>query len=109
MTGNEYQELAARTIGAKDSVSQLKHGVFGLCSESGEVAGLLQKIYQGHGYEEEHMKKELGDVLWMVAEICTAEGYELDDIMAMNIEKLKNRYPDGFESSRSIHRAKNDI
>jgi NTP pyrophosphatase (non-canonical NTP hydrolase) len=109
MTGNEYQELAARTIGAKNSVSQLKHGVFGLCSEAGEVAGLLQKIYQGHTYDDEHMQKELGDVLWMVAEICTAEGFEMDDIMAMNIEKLRRRYPDGFESSRSIHREAGDI
>ena len=64
MTGNEYQTLAMRTCNVigKD---MLYHGVFGLTSEAGEVAGIIQKVYQGHDFDKEHMKKELGDCMWM--------------------------------------------
>lgn len=83
--------------------------MFGLCSEAGEVAGIFQKIYQGHEVDHDHLKKELGDVLWMVAEICHAYGFELEDIMRLNIEKLKARYPEGFDTEHSLHRAEGDI
>jgi NTP pyrophosphatase (non-canonical NTP hydrolase) len=109
MTGNEYQELASRTIGNSSSLSKLYHGVFGLASEAGEVAGLLQKVYQGHRLDKDHMKKELGDCLWMIAEICTSSGFDLDDVMETNIEKLEERYPNGFETERSLHRKAGDI
>lgn len=82
----------------------LRHGVFGLCSEAGEVAGLLQKTYQGHTMDTDNMVKELGDCLWMIAEIATAMGLSLDDIAQQNIDKLRRRYPDGFSAERSINR-----
>lgn len=110
MTGNEYQKLAARTMNPEMLTrDQILHGVFGLCSEAGEVSGLFQKQYQGHETDPEHLKKELGDCLWMIAEICTAAGFTLEEVMQLNIDKLKARYPKGFEEWRSVHRKEGDI
>ena len=110
MTGKEYQKLAMRTCSINDdNKSMMYHGVFGLTSEAGEVAGLLQKVYQYHPFDEEHMKKELGDCMWMIAEICTALDFSLDDVMQTNIEKLKARYPNGFSAEQSLHRKEGDM
>lgn len=111
MTPNEYQKLAKRTcsIPYDDLGGMLTHAVFGLTSEAGEVSGILQKAYQGHDVDPMHLKKELGDCLWMIAEACTALGFDLEDVMQTNIDKLKYRYPEGFSAERSINRAKGDI
>ena len=107
MNLNSYQKEAFKT--AKKNAQNLNYMVLGLTSEAGEVAGLLQKVYQGHDLDDEHLIKELGDCMWMIAEICTALDFTLDDAMQTNIEKLKARYPDGFESERSLHRKEGDI
>lgn len=111
MNGNDYQKLAMRTcsIPYDDAGAMLNHAVFGLTSEAGEVSGILQKVYQGHEVDPMHLKKELGDCLWMIAEACTALGFDMDDVMQTNIDKLKTRYPEGFTPERSINRAKGDI
>ena len=109
LSANEYQKLAMRTASAKTEKDMLYHGVFGLTSEAGEVAGLLQKVYQGHDLDDEHLIKELGDCMWMIAEICTSKGFNLDDVMQTNIDKLKARFPNGFEVERSLHRKEGDI
>lgn len=111
MTGNEYQKLAMRTcnIPDEDSGDMLFHAVFGLTSEAGEVAGILQKAYQGHLGSVEHLMKEAGDCLWMIAELCTAIGVSLEDVMQLNIDKLRARYPDGFDTEKSLHRAEGDV
>lgn len=77
--------------------------------EIGEIHSIYQKMYQGHAFEVDHVKKEFGDLLWFIAEYCTAKGWSLDDIMRMNIDKLKERYPEGFEEDKSLHRAEGDI
>lgn len=110
MTGNEYQKFANRTCSiTENKTDMLHHAVFGLTSEAGEVAGMLQKEYQGHEFDIDHFKKELGDCTWMIAEACTAVGITLDDAFNTNIKKLKKRYPDGFTTENSLHRAENDI
>lgn len=111
MTGNEYQKLASRTMGTGWSGEDYEyHALHGMVGEIGELHSIYQKIYQGHTEpDNEHYKKELGDLLWFVAEYCTARGFELDEIMQMNIDKLKARYPHGFEIERSLHRAEGDI
>lgn len=111
MTGNKYQTLAMRTcnIPYDDREGMLRHAVFGLTSEAGEVAGILQKVYQGHEFSREHMKKELGDCLWMIAEACEALDFTMDEVMEINIEKLKARFPEGFSAERSLHRAEGDV
>ena len=110
MTGNEYQNLAKRTINEKLYPFELeKHALHGMSSEIGEINAIYQKVFQGHEFDEEHIKKELGDLLWFIAEYCTAMGFNLDDILKMNIDKLKSRYPDGFEIQKSLHRKDGDI
>lgn len=113
MKANEYQKLASRTIDTTLSVlDKERHALHGMVSEVGEIHGIYQKLYQGHSFEGgalEHLKKELGDLLWFIAEYCTANEWELEEIMQINIDKLKARYPDGFEAERSINRAEGDI
>lgn len=111
MTGEEYQKLAMRTCSIPQDrvMDKAYHAVFGLASEAGEVSGILQKTYQGHEIDFEHVKKELGDCLWMIAEACDAFGFSLDEVMELNIEKLRKRYPNGFSSENSLHRAEGDI
>ena len=110
MTGNEYQKLAARTINlALTSEGQRMHALHGIAAEVGELHGIYQKIYQGHESDTEHAKKEVGDILWMIAEYCTANGWKLEDIMQLNIDKLRARYPEGFDADHSLHRAEGDI
>lgn len=111
MTVNEYQKLAMRTCSFTklDKDDMVRHAVFGLASEAGEVAGIFQKMYQGHEVAADHVKKELGDCLWMIAELCEAFGFRLEDVMAANIKKLQSRYPNGFDASRSLDRESGDI
>lgn len=110
MTGNEYQRLAARTINLDLADWKIEaHALHGLASEVGEIHGLYQKVFQGHKIDEEHLKKEIGDELWFIAELCTVRGWNLSDIMQLNIDKLRARYPDGFDAERSIHRTEWDI
>lgn len=110
MKANKYQELAARTINPRLYDYEIEqHAIHGLAGEVGELHSIYQKCYQGHDFDEEHAKKELGDLLWFVAEYCTAMNWELEEVMELNIEKLMKRYPDGFEDVKSINREKGDI
>lgn len=135
MTVNEYQKLALRTEAPKDaykappavlavltrlgavsdpddqtSIIRLLNGVMGLAGESGEVDDMLKKVlFQGHKLDREHVAKELGDISWYIALAADAIGYDLETIFQMNIDKLKERYPDGFEFERSINRKEGDI
>lgn len=110
MTTNLYQELASRTINKKlNRNAQRKHALHGMVGEIGELHSLYQKTYQGHKFDADHAKKELGDLMWFIAEYCTANGWFLDEICDMNIEKLMARYPDGFSVDKSLNRAEGDI
>lgn len=77
-----------------------------VCSsgEVGEISSLFQKIYQGHELNESDLRKEIGDVAWMLAELCTAYGWDMEQVYIENIEKLRARYPKGFSKERSLHR-----
>ena len=107
MTINEYQKLAMTTLNPELSQKDvLINGVMGLCGESGEAIDIVKKwLAQGHDLDREKLAKELGDICWYLAETATALDLSLEDIMAANIEKLRRRYPEGFDSSRSVHRA----
>lgn len=110
MNINEYQKLAARTINNNlDWKQQGKHALHGMVGEIGEIHSIYQKKYQGHAFDETHVKKELGDLLWFIAEYCTAHGWDMNDVAEMNIEKLRARYPDGFDADKSQHRQAGDI
>lgn len=110
MTGNEYQSLALRTANGLDQKQLLTNGVMGMCGEAGECVDMMKKhLFQGHDLDKEHLAKELGDVSWYVAITAYALGYDLDKIFEMNIEKLKARYPEGFDAERSLHRKEGDV
>lgn len=103
MTINDYQKLAMTTLNpelCKRDV--LLNSVMGLCGESGEAIDLVKKhLMQGHDFDKEKFAKELGDVAWYLAEAATAIDMDLETILQMNIDKLKKRYPEGFDSEKS--------
>ncbi|MBR4290840.1 MAG: nucleoside triphosphate pyrophosphohydrolase family protein [Oscillospiraceae bacterium] len=107
MTINEYQKLAMTTLNPQLSKKDvLINGVMGLCGESGEAIDIVKKwLAQGHELDKAGLAKELGDICWYLAETATALELSLEDIMEANIEKLRKRYPDGFDTARSVHRA----
>ena len=107
---SKYQEKAARTINKELTPIGLKnHALHGMVGEIGEIHSIYQKSYQGHEIDEEHLKKEFGDLLWFISEYCTASEWNLGDIMEMNIKKLEERYPDGFDYDKSLNRKDGDI
>lgn len=110
MTGNEYQKLALTTLNpALSEKDVLINGVMGLCGEAGEAIDIVKKhLAQGHELDREKLIGELGDIAWHLAETAHALGISLDEVLERNIEKLKRRYPEGFDEKRSIHRAKED-
>lgn len=103
---NEYQKLAMRTLNPEiDKKELILNASMGLCGESGEVIDLVKKhLFQGHDLDDEKLIKELGDVAWYLAEAATALNVDLLEILEKNIKKLENRFPDGFNSNRSINR-----
>lgn len=106
MTLDEYQQLAARTIGTRTHADQLSNMALGLAGEAGETADMLKKhLFHGKPLDAEEVIKELGDVMWYVAGMATAIGVSLDDIAQRNVDKLRKRYPDGFSSEASAKRA----
>ena len=83
----------------------LTEAVLGLCGEAGECAEMLKKHkYQGHKFDSTAFAKELGDVAWYLNLAAFVSGYTLEEILNINIQKLKKRYPEGFDRERSIHR-----
>lgn len=111
LTINEYQQNALRTEAERDhTYPRILNGLMGLNGEAGEAIDILKKnLFQGHKLDREHLAKELGDVAWYLAISADAIGYKLEDILQMNVDKLKKRYPDGFKSELSINRNKKDI
>lgn len=107
MTGNEYQKAALRTANMDyfTFYERLSDGVMGLCGEAGEVIDIVKKVqFQGHELDVDHIAEELGDVAWYLAITAAAIGKDLDDIFSANVDKLRKRYPEGFDADRSVHR-----
>ena len=106
MDMNIYQALAMRTNSTKnDNFETILNASLGLSGESGEVADLLKKnLYQGHDLPKEKIMDETGDILWYCALMAEGLGVNLSQIAEYNIEKLKRRYPQGFDREKSINR-----
>ena len=106
MTINEYQQLALRTLNpALDRREVLINGVIGLCGEAGEAIDIVKKhLAQGHALDREGLIRELGDVAWYLAETAHALDVDLETVLAANLEKLRRRYPQGFEARKSMDR-----
>ena len=106
MTINEYQQLAMTTLNKEMSKKDmLINGIMGLCGESGEAIDIVKKhLAQGHELDREKLIKELGDIAWYLAEMATVLDIELEEVLVRNIEKLKKRYPEGFNKEKSLNR-----
>jgi NTP pyrophosphatase (non-canonical NTP hydrolase) len=111
MNINDYQALAMTTLNPALSRKEvLINSVMGLCGESGEAIDIVKKwLAQGHELDKEHLAKELGDIAWYLAEAATALDIPLEDILQANLDKLKKRYPEGFETRRSLTRLEGDL
>ena len=95
-------------------VSHLLTAALGLAAESGEFTEVVKKIIlQGKPYNEDnvfHMKRELGDICWYIAQACMALDTTFDEIIEMNVEKLESRYPGGsFDVYKSENRKEGDL
>lgn len=106
LTANAYQKEAMKTLNPSLSRKDvLINGVMGLCGESGEAIDLVKKhLHQGHPLDKEKLAGELGDIAWYLAETAYALDIPLEQILRKNLEKLKNRYPEGFDPNRSQNR-----
>jgi NTP pyrophosphatase (non-canonical NTP hydrolase) len=110
LTANDFQRAAMRTASGMNYNNAgenglLLNGVMGLNGEAGECIDILKKhIFQGHELDREHLIEELGDVAWYLAVCCEGLGVSLEEVMERNIEKLRARYPEGFDKARSINR-----
>lgn len=105
---NEYQQDAARTLIAAPDVEyageqiMLVWNALGLAGEAGEVVDTIKKaVFHQHGVDRDLLIKELGDVLWYVAALCTKLDVSMSEVMDRNIAKLRKRYPDGYSSDAS--------
>ena len=134
MTGNEYQNDAMRTNDKRSSkrvfyplmnsmnndqmpikrdIGGILNASLGLSGEVGEFNDMIKKwLFHEKpltAEEEFHLKKELGDILWYVALMADSFGWDLDSVMELNIDKLKNRYPEGFDTLRANKRKVGDV
>ena len=103
-----------RDLEEESDIHRLLTAAVGMSAEGGEFLEIVKKmIFQGKPYTEEnvrHLKIELGDVLWYVAQACMALDISLDEITDMNIDKLSKRFPDGhFSEYYSENRQEGDI
>lgn len=126
MTGAEYQNFAMRTNDKKSTnrinnlisntnqdiadVGGVLNGCLGLAGETGETLDMIKKwIFHEKDLDIEHLKKEIGDVMWYVAMLCESFNFNLDEILEMNKAKLEARYPEGFDTIKANNRAEGDV
>ncbi len=137
MTGREYQKLAMRTNDGNATyrlrnVMEIFHldkrcfepnaeirnsdfggilnACLGLSGEVGEFNDMVKKwVFHEKELDIDHAKKEAGDICWYLAMLCESFGWNLEEIMQMNVDKLKARYPEGFDTYRANHRSEGDV
>lgn len=127
MTGKEYKQKAMVTANpdatkfllakieecAKVGIDLGKglNAALGLTGEAGEFNDMCKKwIFHDRELDTEHLKKELGDVCWYIALACDAFGWDLDEILQKNIDKLSARYHDGgFNTQDANNHAEGDV
>lgn len=109
-TFNEYQRQAYIAIQPhENNKEEVMHWAIGLGEEAGETLSVIKHKYYGGQYSVEDVIAELGDVMWHVAALCTALGFDMQDVADYNIAKLHHRYPDAeFDGDRSRARHKLD-
>lgn len=105
MRPNEYQHLASRTSSevGENELRRLEHSIIGILSEAGEIADTLKRhMFYKHELNRNNLLEEYGDLLWYVAEGLTALDADMEQVMELNIIKLRLRYPDKFNKSGTM-------
>ena len=98
----EYAKEVQRTCSIEDRRELLTLTALGIAGEAGEVVDMLKKVlYHAHELDTPALCKEVGDLLWYMTLLCETVGLTLDDVMQANVEKLRQRYPRGFDEQRS--------
>jgi len=93
----EYQELCKTTANKfEDKDKEISDWGLGLAGEAGDVAGCIKKTFFHGNDQRVGIRENIGDTMWYLAMICNFFGWDLEEVLAENIEKLKNRYPQGF-------------
>lgn len=102
----EFQRVSTRTLNKELSKEQqVSNMIFGANGELGEVTDILKKhLYQGHRINKQHLAEEIGDALFYIVNLCTLYNLDVEDILQGNVDKLKKRFPEGFDAERSINR-----
>lgn len=104
---DKYQRLA-RVTANEDSPEKdrILNWTLGIAGEAGEVSDIIKKaMYHGHELDEEEIIKEIGDILWYLANLSFELDTWLGDVATKNIDKLQARYPEGFSKERSVNRS----
>lgn len=98
MDASIYQREAMRTKDQSSSgVEQFKCSALGIAGESGEICELVKKLLYHHKMmSKQQLVQEMGDLLWYIALMADAIEVDLSEIMSININKLRLRYPNGF-------------
>ena len=106
MTNQDYQEKIKRTMNNKlTPIERISMLCMGIAGESGEMIDYLKKAYfHDHTLSFDILKNEIGDILWYLGNICNEYNFDLSEIMQLNIDKLKKRYPAGFDAEKSRNR-----
>ena len=91
-------------------IGGIVNACLGLSGEVGEFNDMIKKwIFHEKPFDEDHAKKEIGDIVWSIALMCYSFGWDLDEILQMNIDKLKSRYPEGFDVNKANNRKAEDV
>ena len=106
-TFDEYQKKSLRTLKKHTSnTTMLNEAALGIGGEAGEFIDHVKKVvFHGHDLDKSYLVKELGDVLWYIAEACQALEINMSEVATQNFDKLCKRYPEQFSIERSINRS----
>lgn len=97
ITLDQYQKLCKTTAKKfKSKEKELSNWGLGLVGEAGDIAGCIKKTLFHSNDQRQGIKENLGDTMWYLAMICNVFGWNLEEILKENIEKLQKRYPQGF-------------
>lgn len=108
MRTEDYQEAVKRTVNNNlNTKEKVLNCCLGLSGETGEITDHFKKsMFQEHNLDILKVEEEIGDLMWYIANLCNVLNLNLENVLQENIDKLKKRYPDGFDKEKSTNRSK---
>lgn len=105
MNFEQYKKESERTNKDRGFNFNVIHAALGIHTEGAELADVIKKyIFYGKKIDVVNIKEEIGDILWYIAILCREFNFNLDDILQINIDKLKIRFPEKFTSENALNR-----